>query len=53
MYEDVYVIEKTMQLREQEYQMVRMIGTEIPFANKSPFYCSVPIFKQLTVCNCN
>ncbi|WP_409275140.1 hypothetical protein V1499_07650 [Neobacillus sp. SCS-31] len=52
MYSDIYMIEKTMQHREQEFRKLEFISRDIELVRKEPFYCRLPVVNQMSVCNC-
>ncbi len=53
MYNEVYMVEKMMQYREQEFRKMELNSRDIEPAQKEPFYCRLPVVNQLSVCNCS
>ncbi|WP_181884369.1 hypothetical protein [Neobacillus piezotolerans] len=53
MYEEIYMIEKTMQYREQEFRKVEFTQRDAEHAKKELFYCKLPVLNQMSICNCN
>lgn len=52
MYNEIYVMEKMLEFREQEFRKMEFNSRDFELARKEPFYCKLPVVNQLSVCNC-
>lgn len=53
MYNEIYVMEKMLEFREQEFRKMETNSRDSELAGKEPFFCKLPVVNQLSVCNCN